>query len=178
MVAGSPCRRRVVALGLVLAVIAAGAGGARAAAYAPVDTPGPALTVPAAELASALRCTAGLAGSVRPPILLVPGTTVNPSADFSWNWERALAAQRWPYCTIELPGNAMADIQLAGAYVVKAIRTMHARAGRRLDVVGHSQGGMVPRWALRFWPDTRAMVDDLVGLSPSNHGTLDAIPAC
>jgi hypothetical protein len=37
---------------------------------------------------------------------------------------------------------------------------------------------MVPRWALRFWPDTRAMVDDLVGLSPSNHGTLDAIPVC
>ena len=37
---------------------------------------------------------------------------------------------------------------------------------------------MVPRWALRFWPDTRAMVEDLVGLSPSNHGTLDAIPAC
>jgi hypothetical protein len=37
---------------------------------------------------------------------------------------------------------------------------------------------MVPRWALRFWPDTRSMVDDLVGLSPSNHGTLDAIPAC
>ena len=30
---------------------------------------------------------------------------------------------------------------------------------------------MVGRWALRFWPDTRAMVDDLVGAAPSNHGT-------
>jgi hypothetical protein len=37
---------------------------------------------------------------------------------------------------------------------------------------------MVPRWALRFWPDTRSMVDDLVGLSPSNHGTVDAAGAC
>jgi hypothetical protein len=55
---------------------------------------------------------------------------------------------------------------------------MHAAYGGRIDIVGHSQGGMVPRWALRFWPDTRAMVDDLVGLSPSNHGTLDAIPVC
>ena len=33
---------------------------------------------------------------------------------------------------------------------------------------------MVPRWALRFWPDTRAMVDDLVGFAPSNHGTTEA----
>lgn len=30
---------------------------------------------------------------------------------------------------------------------------------------------MLPRWALRFWPDTRAMVEDLVALAPSNHGT-------
>jgi hypothetical protein len=37
---------------------------------------------------------------------------------------------------------------------------------------------MAPRWALRFWPDTRALVDDLVGLSPSNHGTDDATTIC
>ena len=30
---------------------------------------------------------------------------------------------------------------------------------------------MVPRWALRFWPDTRPMVDDQIGMAPSNHGT-------
>lgn len=37
---------------------------------------------------------------------------------------------------------------------------------------------MVPRWALRFWPDTRAMVDDVIGLDPSHHGTLDAYGVC
>jgi hypothetical protein len=72
----------------------------------------------------------------------------------------------------------MGDIQIAGEYVVYAIRTMHARSGQRVQIVGHSQGGMVPRWALRFWPDTRPMVDDVVGTSPSNHGTLDANVVC
>ncbi len=48
---------------------------------------------------------------------------------------------------------------------------MNAVSGQKVDVLGHSQGGMVPRWALRFWPDTRPMVDDLVGMAPSNHGT-------
>ena len=31
---------------------------------------------------------------------------------------------------------------------------------------------MAPRWVLRFAPETRAMVDDLVALAPSNHGAL------
>jgi hypothetical protein len=76
------------------------------------------------------------------------------------------------------PEHATGDIQRAGEYVVYAIRTMHARAHRRIDVLGYSQGGMVPRWALRFWPDTPRMVEDLVALDPSNHGTIDARAAC
>jgi putative serine esterase DUF676 len=51
---------------------------------------------------------------------------------------------------VTLPGTGMGDIQVAGEYVVYAIRTMHAAYGGRIDIVGHSQGGMVPRWALRL----------------------------
>lgn len=151
---------------------------AEAKPYAPVNTPGPPLSVPAATLQAALTCTADVGAGRQEPVLLVPGTTLDPQTDFSWNWERALAALHRPYCTIDLPGHAMADIQTAGEYVVYAIRQMHALSGRKVEIVGHSQGGMVPRWALRFWPDTRRMVDDVVGLSPSNHGTLDADPLC
>jgi triacylglycerol esterase/lipase EstA (alpha/beta hydrolase family) len=125
-----------------------------------------------------VSCSGALKGAPREPILLVPGTTLSPQADFGYGWEPALSAMDWPYRTVDLPGNAMGDIQIAGEYLVYAIRTMHAISGQRVDVVGHSQGGMVPRWALRFWPDTRAMVDDVVGLSPSNHGTLDANAVC
>jgi hypothetical protein len=151
---------------------------AASAAYAPPSRPGPPLSVPAAKLASALACTGTLRGASHAPVLLVPGTSLNPSTDYGYGWEPALSKRGWPSCSVTLPGNAMGDIQVAGEYVVYAIRTMHAAYGGRIDIVGHSQGGMVPRWALRFWPDTRAMVDDLVGLSPSNHGTLDAIPVC
>ena len=77
-----------------------------------------------------------------------------------------------------LPDNALGDIQVAGEYVVNAIREMHAAAGGRISIIGHSQGGMLPRWALRFWPDTRAMVDDQIGFAPSNHGTTGAELLC
>jgi hypothetical protein len=114
----------------------------------------------------------------RAPILLVPGTNLDPRPNFGWNYMRAFAARRWPYCAVTLPHHAMGDVQLAGEYVVHALRAVARRAGRRVDVLGYSQGGMVPRWALRFWPGTRALVDDLVGLDPSNHGTLNAEALC
>jgi hypothetical protein len=151
---------------------------AQAVDYAPPDRPGPPLSVPQAELESALTCSGNLAAGARAPVLLVPGTAYSPKSDFSWNWQPALTKLGIPWCVVALPGNGMGDIQTAAEYVVNAIRTMHARADRRISIIGHSQGGMVPRWAFRFWPDTRAMVDDEIGLSPSNHGTLAAGPVC
>lgn len=174
----------VLAVGGVLASLAVAPAAApdrsaaSAAEFAPVDRPGPPLSVPAEDLAASLRCSGGLAGASREPVLLVPGTTLTPKVNFSWNYARVLAGAHWPYCTVTLPGHAMADIQVAGEYEVYAIRAMHRATGRKVQVVGFSQGGMLGRWALRFWPDTRAMVDDLVGLDPSNHGTLDAYPVC
>src|SRR5205807_3044347 len=55
---------------------------------------------------------------------------------------------------------------------------MHQMSGRKIDIPGFSQGGMVPRSPLRFWPGTRRLVGDLVAIDPSNHGTLDANGAC
>jgi triacylglycerol esterase/lipase EstA (alpha/beta hydrolase family) len=166
----------LVALATVC-VAAQHAVAATGARFAPVDQQGPALSVPPSRLAQALVCTKGVSGATRNPILLVPGTTVNPT-EFAWNWEPALSRLGWPYCTIDLPGNATGDIQIAGEYMVYAIRTMHELSGRKIDIVGHSQGGMVPRWALRFWPDTRAMVSSVIGVAPSNHGTIVAGPLC
>jgi pimeloyl-ACP methyl ester carboxylesterase len=172
-------RRRRFASGALATLAAALAmPGAAHAAFAPPDTPGPPLSVPKDKLAAALDCTGGLGRASRAPVLLVAGTTLNPEVEFSWNWEPALSQLGWPYCTVALPNDGMSDIQIAGEYVVYAIRRMHARSERRVDVIGHSQGGMVPRWALRFWPRTRRTVGDLVGLSASNHGTVDAIPGC
>ena len=151
---------------------------ASAQSYAPVGTPGPPLSVPASQLAASLDCSPGLAGATSEPVLLVPGTGVTPEKNFSWNWIPALDALGKQWCTVELPGSSMQDIQIAGEHVVNAIRAMNAATGRRVDVLGHSQGGMVPRWALRFWPDTRGMVDDQIGMAPSNHGTDTAGPLC
>jgi hypothetical protein len=135
------------------------------------------LGVPAKQLHAAFACDAPLKGAAKTPVLLVPGTGEDPDF-FDWNYEPALAQLGIPFCTVTLPEHGTGDIQVAAEYVVSAIRRMHARTGHRIDLIGHSQGGMVPRWGLRFWPDTRGMLDDLVGLAASNHGTTAADAVC
>jgi hypothetical protein len=82
-----------------------------------------------------------------------------------------LSKLNWPYCLIDPPDYGFGDIQRAGEYMVYAIRTMYERGNRRrVNIIGHSQGGMSPRWALRFWPDVRSMVKNMIGLAPANHG--------
>ena len=49
-------------------------------------------------------------------------------------------------------------------------RVLGATGASKVDLVGHSQGGMMPRYYLKFLGGT-AKVHRLVGLAPSNHGT-------
>ena len=49
-------------------------------------------------------------------------------------------------------------------------RVLAATGAKKVDLVGHSQGGMMPRYYLRFLGGA-AKVKALVGLAPSNHGT-------
>jgi len=170
-------------LGAALACLAASVlvvalpAGASTGVYAPLDRPGPALDVPLATLQAALHCEGTFTGSALEPVLLNPATGVTPDQNYSWNYERAFTAQHRPLCAVTMPYHTEGDIQIAGEYLVYSIRTMHAMAHRRIAVMGHSQGGMSMRWALRFWPDTRAIVDDVIGMAGSNHGT-SSLGAC
>ena len=166
----------VAALLAIAALTGASLGGGPAAAmdtgpYAPLDRPGPALTVPAAQLAAAVHCHGSFTANRLEPVLLNPATGVTPDENYSWNYERAFNAQHRPWCAVTMPYDTLGDIQTAAEYGVYAVRQEFAMAHRRIAVVGHSQGGMSMRWWLRFWPDTRAMVDDVIGMAGTNHGS-------
>lgn len=166
-------RRSALALAVVLASFTA-----TAPASAGEHAQGPPLRVAEVLLDQSLRCTANVSSGDSDPVLLIPGTGLTPEPNFGWNYQRAFDAARRPYCTVELPDHAMTDIQVSAEYVVHALRAMHEAGGQPVDVIGYSQGGMIGRWALKYWPGTRDRVDDLVGLAPSNHGTADADALC
>lgn len=156
-------RRSLATLG-VLTLVALGGASAHAQTS-------PALETPRARLDAAVHCPATFADRAREPVLLVHGTFTDDNYNFAWNYLPALQNLGYDVCTVTLPDHSLGDMQIQAEYVVHAVRVMAARSGERVDIVGSSQGTLHPRWAVRWWPDVRASVDDLVQLAAPNHGT-------
>lgn len=128
--------------------------------------PGPAMTVAPAARLDAITCFGDPARSAATPVLLVHGTGVTSEENWPSNYQPVLRRRGHAVCTVTMPEFGYVDVQTSAEYVATAIREVHRRAGgRRLSVIGHSQGAFQPVFALRVWPDLAAMVDDLIGLA-------------
>lgn len=166
-----PGRLRAI-VGVSVALVLIGTASAQAA-YAPVGRPGPKLTANPKKLRASVSCH-GSRHAKREPVLLLPATTVDSVHNFGWNYENLFENEGIFYCASDQPGKRstnMDDIQHRGQFITYAIRRMHRLSGRKIAVVGHSQGGMAMRWSLRFWPDTRRKVADVIGFAGTNHGS-------
>jgi triacylglycerol esterase/lipase EstA (alpha/beta hydrolase family) len=113
------------------------------------------------------------------PVVLVHGTF----ADMSDSWQ-ALSPLLYDngYCVFALNYGSYGGSGQLGIYGTGDIaqsaeqlagfvtQVLAATGAGHVDLVGHSQGGMMPRYYLRFLGGAQK-VHTLVGLSPSNHGT-------
>lgn len=130
----------------------------------------PVYHVDRALLKAALHCPDTFT-SRRHPVLLVHGTFARGEENWGWNYLPELTERGFDVCYLDLPDRSVDDIQLSSEYVVFALRKIHRLTGKRVDILGHSQGGLQPRWALRWWPSLRTITSDLVTLATPNHGT-------
>jgi triacylglycerol esterase/lipase EstA (alpha/beta hydrolase family) len=104
------------------------------------------------------------------PVVLVHGT-FEGAAD---NWSTVSPQLHGAgYCVfaLEYGDRATGDITASAGQLKRFVdAVLGATGARKISLVGHSQGGMMPRHYIKFLGgDTK--VDDLVGLAPSNHGT-------
>lgn len=111
------------------------------------------------------------------PVILVNGTFAN--MDDNWQAASPLLANHG-YCVYAFnyggaspasPIQGTGDIAASAAQLAAFVGTVLAATGAsKVDLVGHSQGGMMPRYYLNFLGGA-ARVHDLVALAPSNYGT-------
>lgn len=162
--------RRTIALAaavLLAPILTTGISGAEP--YGPALPEGPELRADPVALETALDCPRGFQYPDRPVVLLVHGTATTAEESWPDGWGKALPKVGFDWCTVQLPGRALVDIQDSTEYVVAGVRTIHAKTGRRVSLVGHSQGAMEIRAAVRWWPDVQAVVDDLVSVTGANR---------
>jgi len=151
--------RAFVAALAALAVIAPAARGAE-----------PRLTVKPSALARSLHCVGQVAHSKRTPLMLVTGTGASGAEAYAIG-KPALDVAGVPVCYVDFPHHTTADVQVSVQYLVAGLRTMARRAHRRVAVFGISQGGLLPRIALTYWPSLRAKVSDVIAAAGTQHGT-------
>jgi hypothetical protein len=137
----------------------------------------PRIGVSAAKLRASLHCQKSVRDARRTPILLVTGTGIDGSEAWPQGLQRSLTAARRPSCFVDFPEHTTADIQDSVQYLVYAIRAIAKRAQRKIAIYGVSQGGLLPRWALTYWPSLRLLVTDVVAVAGTQHGTTVSLVA-
>jgi hypothetical protein len=148
-----------------------------AAAKPKADT-GPALDVDPRTLRGALRCPGGLEAGDGRSVLLVHGTGTTGEDSWPDGLGIVLDNAHIPWCMVTIPGRETGDIQVSSEFVVSAVRSMHATTGAPVSLVGHSQGADLIRWPVRWWPDVRAAVDDVITVEGANQGVWAASGLC
>jgi triacylglycerol lipase len=134
----------------------------------------PAFSIDPVVAAQAVDCIVP-DGAVAPDVdavVLVHGTGTEGHEQYAWNYELRLAEERIPYCVVTYPNRGQGDMQVSAEYVVVAVQEAAAISpSGRVDMVGHSQGATMPRWAIKYWPSVQAVLDDFVLHAGPNHGT-------
>ena len=148
-----------------------------AAAAAPAQAREPRLTVAQRTLDAALHCTPGVDRATRTPLMVVTGTGASGAEAYAIA-KPAFDVYGAPVCYVDFPHFTTADMQVSVQYLVNGLRVMSRRAKRRVAVVGISQGGLLPRIALTYWPSLRAKVSDVVAAAGTQHGTTVGLGAC
>ncbi|MGW4524171.1 esterase/lipase family protein [Amycolatopsis sp. NPDC004378] len=110
------------------------------------------------------------------PVLLSNGTTANAYENWA-NLSQKLADAGYCVFAGNFGGAPGSFLQTVGpiADTAKALaafgdKILQATGASKLDVVGHSQGGMNIRYWIKYLGGA-GKISRLVGLSPSNHGT-------
>jgi len=137
----------------------------------------PALTAPKERLADSLVCPKPIKRGGPQPTILVTGTGYTGEEAYAIG-KAALATTGRPICYVNFPYRTTGDIQIAAEYLVSGIRRVAASYGKPIAVFGISQGGLLPRWALTYWPSLRAKVTDVIAVAGTQHGTTVRLGLC
>ena len=155
-------------------------------APAPAPTPAPVVTKSLTDglltdentLLAAMKCSGNFGPNAGRTVLMIPAATMTVDSELSWTYIPSLDKLGMPWCAVDLPFKHTGDLQVAAEYVTYAMRKVNEVTKTPMAIISFSQGGATGRWALKYFPDTRAMVEDYISVAASHHPLLEINLLC
>jgi pimeloyl-ACP methyl ester carboxylesterase len=103
-------------------------------------------------------------------VTLAPLLANNGYCVYAFNYGATwLSWEVWPFIGPRIDG--LNHIEHSAEELRSFVNNVLSKTGAaKVDLVGHSQGGMMPNYYIKFLGGA-AKVNELIGLAPSNHGT-------
>ena len=109
------------------------------------------------------------------PVIIVHGTFGDQKSLLD-ELSRAMVDQGFCVYALDYGNRGTRAIEDSAAELKSFVgKVLEATGAAKVSMVGHSQGGLMPRYYIKFLGGDQ-VVDDLVGLAPSNHGTTTTGP--
>ncbi|MFB9909263.1 esterase/lipase family protein [Allokutzneria oryzae] len=126
-------------------------------------------TVTLTATATATAAPAACQSSKR-PVILLHGTFKKSGS--TWDvLAPELRAGGWCYYTLDYGNAGLNPVAQSARELATFVDQVRTQTGAStVDIVGYSQGGMMPRHYLKFLGGA-AKVNSVIGIAPSNHGT-------
>lgn len=124
-------------------------------------------------LRSAIYIPDSFTYGTKPPVILFPGTGSTGYITFIGNFIPLLdnvdyADPVW----VNVPGFLLDDAQHNAEFAAYAVNYIASLTNTNVSVIAWSQGNINCQWAYKYWPSTRPVVNNHIGISADYKGTV------
>ncbi|KAG9825606.1 alpha/beta-hydrolase, partial [Aureobasidium melanogenum] len=139
----------------------------------------PKYSVTESSLRSAIYIPPSFQGGKVQPVILMPGTGATGYFTYIGNYIPLLTGSSYADPVwLNIPGYLLNDAQTNAEYAAYAINYIASITGKKVSIVGWSQGNIDIQWAFKYFTSTQKSTRNHIAISPDYAGTVNANLIC
>jgi len=139
----------------------------------------PKYSVTESSLRAAIYIPPSFQGGKVQPVILMPGTGATGYLTYVGNYIRLLTGSSYADPVwLNIPGYLLNDAQVNAEYAAYAINYIASITGKKVSIVGWSQGNIDIQWAFKYFTSTQKSTRNHIAISPDYAGTVNANLIC
>ncbi|KAK6007932.1 hypothetical protein QM012_004746 [Aureobasidium pullulans] len=139
----------------------------------------PKYSVTESSLRSAIYIPPSFTNGKVQPVILMPGTGATGYFTYIGNYISLLTGSSYADPVwLNIPGYLLNDAQTNAEYAAYAINYIASITGKKVSIIGWSQGNIDIQWAFKYFTSTQKSTRNHIAISPDYSGTVNANLIC